>query len=47
MLTQLTEALLDLTAEEKGARNALYAMIMPPCCTTCSCCTGGGGKKDD
>jgi hypothetical protein len=43
MLTQLAEELLDLRAEERGFRNALYAMVMPPCCCCCSCC---GTSKD-
>jgi hypothetical protein len=42
MFKELTEELLDLTVEEKGFRNALYAAANPggacsACCTCCNC----------
>ena len=39
MLTELGDALLDLTVTEKGIGNALYAVesVPDPGCSQCSC----------
>jgi len=36
MFNELTRELLDLTAEVKGERTSLFAMVVDCCC--CSCC---------
>jgi hypothetical protein len=41
MLQSLTEELLELTAEAKGAGRATFATTIACCCCSCSC----GGPK--